>query len=183
MLKKELREEYKKKRQELSKTKRKELSNKILTTLFSSIDLKGKTVSVFLPIERFNEIITTPILREPQIKCVLPIVLPNGKLKHLLYEDESQIKISDWGIPEPTFGKEIEVKEIDLVLVPLLAIDKKGYRLGYGKGFYDRFLSDCRSDCQFVGLNYHGLVTEITDIDKFDIPLHLCVSPNKIDYF
>ena len=67
-----------------------------------------------------------------------------------------------------------------MVLVPLLCFDESGHRVGYGKGFYDRFLTKCRPDTQKVGLSYFPPVKEITDADSFDIRLDLCLTPEKV---
>ena len=72
------------------------------------------------------------------------------------------------------------VNEIDLVLVPLLAFDKNGYRVGYGKGYYDKFLSNCRPDVIKIGLSFFDAVDEIEDIDDYDLPLNFCVTPQRL---
>ena len=72
---------------------------------------------------------------------------------------------------------------IDLVFVPLLGFDEKGNRVGYGKGYYDRFLSTCRDDVVIIGLSFLEAVSEITDTDPWDVPLHYCISPNRVYEF
>jgi len=67
--------------------------------------------------------------------------------------------------------------------VPLLAVDKKGYRVGYGKGFYDKFLPSCKKECLKIGFSYFEPVDEITDKDQFDVPLELCITPHNIYVF
>jgi 5-formyltetrahydrofolate cyclo-ligase len=76
-----------------------------------------------------------------------------------------------------------EPQEIDLVIVPLLAFDEKGIRVGYGKGYYDRYLKDCREDCLKVGFSYFEAVERIEDADEFDVPLDFCITPNRIYVF
>ena len=85
-----------------------------------------------------------------------------------------------FGIAEPAGGNKISPKEIDLVLVPLLAFDQKGYRVGYGKGFYDKFLSECRMDVIKIGLSFFEAEEQIADINQFDISLNYCVTPKRI---
>ena len=77
----------------------------------------------------------------------------------------------------------IDEKEIDLVLVPLLCFDKKGFRVGYGKGFYDRFLSKCRSDVLKIGLSYFKPVEKIEDVRDFDVALDYCITPKGVWHF
>ncbi|MEJ7739763.1 MAG: 5-formyltetrahydrofolate cyclo-ligase [Chitinophagaceae bacterium] len=86
-------------------------------------------------------------------------------------------------ITEPVNGEQIPVEEIDAVFVPLLAFDKRGFRVGYGKGFYDRFLSSCREDVLKIGFSYFEPVDVIDDINDFDVPLSVCITPNKIYEF
>jgi len=63
-----------------------------------------------------------------------------------------------------------------VVIVPLLICDLNGYRLGYGKGFYDRFLSECRADVLKIGLNYFEPIAQIPGEDT-DIPLDFLITP------
>ena len=83
------------------------------------------------------------------------------------------------GIPEPVSGIAILPEILDVVFVPLLAYDEKGHRIGYGKGFYDRFLKKCRPDTIFVGLSFFGPEPQI-DFEATDVPLHYCVTPEGI---
>ncbi len=87
---------------------------------------------------------------------------------------------NDYGIEEPSGGNKVMENEIDLILVPLLAFDKYGFRVGYGKGYYDKFLFQCRKDSIKIGLSYFDPVDEIEDINSFDIPLNYCVTPRKL---
>jgi 5-formyltetrahydrofolate cyclo-ligase len=73
--------------------------------------------------------------------------------------------------------------DIDMILVPLLAFDKKGYRVGYGKGFYDKYLADCRKNCIKAGFSYFDPVDEIADKGDFDVPLDLCITPQSVYVF
>jgi 5-formyltetrahydrofolate cyclo-ligase len=74
----------------------------------------------------------------------------------------------------------VKEKEVDMILVPLLAYDLKGNRVGYGKGFYDRFLTNCRSGVQKVGLSYFEPLDFIEGTDSFDVMLNACINPEKI---
>jgi 5-formyltetrahydrofolate cyclo-ligase len=64
-------------------------------------------------------------------------------------------------------------------LVPLLAYDLKGNRVGYGKGYYDRFLAECRPDALKIGFSYFEPEEQINDTEDFDIPLNYCVTPHR----
>ena len=72
---------------------------------------------------------------------------------------------------------------INMIFVPLLSFDKNGYRVGYGKGFYDRYLSQCRGDCLKIGFSYFEPLDAIDDTNEFDVPLNLCVTPTTVYVF
>lgn len=104
----------------------------------------------------------------------------NGdQLINYFLEDGNQIKENQWNIPEPQFGEITAAEKIDLVIVPLLAFDLKGNRVGYGKGYYDRFLKQCRPDCKKVGLSFFEPVQKIIDVDDYDVKLTQCITPEK----
>jgi 5-formyltetrahydrofolate cyclo-ligase len=89
------------------------------------------------------------------------------------------LRETKWGIKEPVDGKEINAELIDLVIVPLLVFDKFGHRVGYGKGFYDRFLSKCRRDTIKIGLSLFPQVDEIDDVNRYDVKLDYGIVPGK----
>lgn len=183
MIKQEIRKKYKALRKEFAVEELEKRSLAIFELTKNTFGLEGKKISVFLPIERFAEINTWPFLNEINADFYLPVINGENELVHIKYEEAKQIEVSSWGIPEPTYGDTIAPSELDFVLVPLLAIDKKGFRVGYGKGFYDQFLSNCSSSCQFIGLSYFDPIEIIDDIHEADIPLHTCVTPKRIVQF
>lgn len=69
---------------------------------------------------------------------------------------------------------------IDIVFIPLLIFDKEYNRVGYGYGFYDKFLINCRVDVIKIGLSLLEPISRIIDINMDDIPLDIVVTPNKI---
>jgi 5-formyltetrahydrofolate cyclo-ligase len=84
-----------------------------------------------------------------------------------------------WNIPEPAEGIEIDVSLLQVVFVPLLVCDEKGHRVGYGKGYYDRFLGQCKPEIVKIGLSFFDPIPEIDDVYSGDIPLDFCVCPTK----
>jgi 5-formyltetrahydrofolate cyclo-ligase len=187
MTKKEIRSKYKALRDLLSPTELERRSEQICEMLFANFQLSEKTVSVFLPIERLKEINTYMIL-EKGISIGSRMALPkinekNLSMKHILYESQAQLEVNSLGIPEPRYGKNVNIKDVEIVLVPLLANDEKGNRVGYGKGYYDRFLKKCSATTFFIGLNLFDEFETISDLEDFDIQLHFCVTPNKVHRF
>ena len=77
----------------------------------------------------------------------------NFSMLHFLQDDEMYFEKNQYGIPEPIGGVTVDEKDIDIVFIPLLAFDELGNRVGYGKGYYDRFLSKCRKDVLKIGLS------------------------------
>src|SRR5690554_3395182 len=103
-------------------------------------------------------------------------------MNNFLLKKKTDIKDSNYGILEPVASIVIEPTMVDVVFVPLLAFDISGHRVGYGKGFYDRFLARCRMDAIFVGLSFFEAESKI-DSTSDDIPLDFCVTPEKIYCF
>ena len=88
-----------------------------------------------------------------------------------------------YNILEPLSGEPVAPESHDMIFVPLIAFDKKGYRVGYGKGYYDRYLTRCRPDCVKVGFSFFEPVEAISDIGEFDVPLSVCITPSRIYEF
>ena len=86
-------------------------------------------------------------------------------------------------IPEPINALEVPANKIEVVFVPLLAFDKKGHRVGYGKGFYDLFLSECSPDVIKIGLSFFNAEDSIEDVYENDVRLDYCVTPNEVYEF
>ena len=104
-------------------------------------------------------------------------------MENFYFEGLHQLENNAWGIPEPRQGIPTPIEKIDLVLVPLLAFDQRGHRVGYGKGYYDRFLAESNSDCRKIGLSFFEPVENINDITKDDVPLTGCVTPSAFFSF
>lgn len=182
MKKKELRLKYKQLRSEIPKNLREEKSSQIAYHLSQLPVFEFTTYHIFSSIEKTHEVNTQYILDILSAKgkrVALPRMDSNSKLlKHILLTNQTIFKTNLWGISEPQNGMEIAVSEIDVVFIPLLAYDLKGNRVGYGGGFYDIFLADCRKNTLKIGLSFfQPEKTEIEDIFETDIPLDLCITP------
>lgn len=184
MLKKELRQKYKTLRQELTEEQIEEKSLAIANRLLS-LDIWDKTYfHLFLSIERHKEIQTEFVLQILAGKDKEIVVsksdFATGEMTHFLLTENTKFIKNDYGIPEPVNGLEVPVSKIDVVFVPLLAYDKKGNRVGYGKGFYDRFLKKCRPDVIKIGLSFFEPEEQIEDISLDDVKLDFCVTPDGV---
>lgn len=190
MTKSELRKFYLEKQKAFSAEERAAKSRRIAEQFFKNIDLGGAlTLHCFIPIEKFNEIDTMPIFERlwrefPRIQTVVPRVdLETGEMRSLKFASETELVKNAWEIHEPVHQESVEPGEIDMVVVPLLCIDSQGHRVGYGKGFYDRFLSKCSPGCFKIGLSYFAPVDAIGDVHTGDVSLDLCVTPDDVSVF
>lgn len=104
-------------------------------------------------------------------------------MNHFLLTDSTKIKTNKWNIPEPVDGIEIQPNKIEVVFIPLLAFDKYGNRIGYGKGFYDKFLADCKPDTIKIGLSFFEAEDKIKEVFESDVRLDYCVTPKEIYTF
>lgn len=188
MTKEELRKRNKEMRLQLSPKMKEEFSESVVETALTHFQVSGKTISLFLPIERQHEL-NTYLLLERARDLGATVALPKTnfqslEMKHYVYDSMAQLELNEIGIPEPTKGKLIAADRFDIVFVPLLAVDSVGNRVGYGKGFYDRFLRKCSPHCQFIGLHYFDVEKEvISDVLPTDVKLHAVVIPNSVVRF
>jgi 5-formyltetrahydrofolate cyclo-ligase len=104
---------------------------------------------------------------------LLPRINQEGELEAVRYEDENSLSPGNYGIPEPQ-GE--PVQKIDAVLVPGLVFDGRGYRLGYGKGYYDRFLATLSKNVFVCGVCYEFQVVDNVFPQESDIPMHWVVT-------
>jgi 5-formyltetrahydrofolate cyclo-ligase len=157
---------------------------------FRQLDLSGvKCLHLFLPILKRREPDTLLIrnwlkTNHPEIKIVYPKTnFADHSMQSFVDDEDLVLENNGYDIPEPIGGNQVDTIEIDLILIPLLAFDKCGYRVGYGKGFYDRFMAHCRPDTQFIGLSLFEAIDRIEDLDEFDMQMHSCITPNYLYKF
>ena len=189
MLKKEARKFFRQKRRLISSGEKNKMDDLLLIE-FQKLPLSFlSTILSFYPVEENNEPDTFALtaylqFKNPGLQIAYPKTdITDYSMQAIVCDDEHVFKKNEFFIHEPTHFESVDPKQIDLVLVPLLAFDEKGYRVGYGKGFYDRFLQQCRKDCFKMGLSYFGPVDTIEDADEFDVPLDFCITPQKVYVF
>jgi 5-formyltetrahydrofolate cyclo-ligase len=188
MKKQELRKYCREKRLQLS-LHDKEIFQDLVLIRFQQMSIPFvQYIHTYLTLPELHEVDPEPLVRilefrNPGMGIVVPRIKENNHLEHILIDDETKLLENMYGIPEPVGGIPILAENIDLVFVPLLGFDEKGNRVGYGKGYYDRFLATCRNDVVIIGLSFLEAVQEIDDCDPWDIPLHFCITPNKVYEF
>jgi 5-formyltetrahydrofolate cyclo-ligase len=173
-----LRKIYLEKRKSLSEAAYHTYNRQICDQFFVNIDLNFiKVIHTYLPIVSKREpdtwLIIDRIRREyPHIRIAIPKVNnEKDELEHYFFEGLHQLETNSWGIQEPKQGIPCELVKIDLVLVPLLAYDKQGHRLGYGKGYYDKFLPLCKKDCRKIGISFFEAEEELPEVHEKDFQL------------
>ena len=191
MIKSQLRKYYLSKRKAISAEEIVIKSQQITDLFFQKFDLlKVENIHIFLPIIKHNEINTWLIIRRlqqkyPKIVILIPKIIPeNFEIENFLF-DEKKLIVNPWGILEPSGENQekIEPEKIDLVIIPLLIFDKNGNRVGYGKGFYDRFLQQCNPKTLKIGVCLEEPIEMIEDVNEFDIKMDFCITPIKIYKF
>lgn len=187
MDKKEVRKKYKELRKNLSEDTIEELSLQIANQLIRLDIWQHSFYHLFLPIESQNEVNTEYILQVLAGKDKNVVISKSDfdtrEMTHFLLTDNTTIKKNEYDIPEPIDGLEVPVSKIDVVFVPLLAFDAKGNRVGYGKGFYDKFLAECKPEILKIGLSFFESENLISDVLNTDIQIDLCVTPTKVYNF
>lgn len=189
MTKKECRKIYREKRRQLTLQQIRKLDDLMLIN-FQKIDLPFiQCAHTYLPLEKENEPDTSACMRylqfrNPGMIMVVPkIDVQTENIQQVILTENTNFIINSYGIEEPETNDVVAADETDIVLVPLICFDKKGFRVGYGKGFYDKFLSDCREDVIKVGFSYFDPVESIDDSNEFDIPLNYCITPESVYEF
>lgn len=143
--------------------------------------INAKTIHLYVSNSDKNEVDTSQIMHHSLLtdkKVVVPKVVEDNQLKHIEIESTNNFEQNRWGIPEPVDGEEVSIQELNLIIVPMVAGDRQRNRLGYGKGYYDRFLE--KSNATKIGLLYDLQIhPEELPVEKFDIPLDLLLTQSE----
>jgi 5-formyltetrahydrofolate cyclo-ligase len=189
MNKAELRHIFTDKRAELS-TRDHHVFQDLLLIRFQELSLGYfNLVHAYLPLMEKKEPDPTPLLdwlafRNPGMHITYSKINPRDfTMSHFLCDEDTRFEKNRYGIPEPTGGVHVSPEEIELAFVPLLAFDLQGNRVGYGKGYYDRFLDQCAPGMTKVGLSFFSPVDSINDIGFFDKKLDFCITPDRVYAF
>ncbi len=140
---------------------------------------------IYLSIKEKNEVDTMPIiniLNNKKKKVLIPKSdFNNTTMKSFLLNDNTVLKKNNYGITEPINNEEF-LGRIDVIFIPLVAYDLIGNRVGYGKGFYDKFLRNQNNKILRIGLSFFNPEKRIK-IDEHDENLDFCITPNRIFSF
>lgn len=182
MNKRAIRKQFLAERKELSDARYKQHCASVSDQAIDLVkDIGVHKVHLFLPIKNNKEVDTWPIyhwlINSPKHTPVISKThFKKNMLSHHPMTANDDLQESNYGIPEPLHSTAISPESLDLVFVPLLAFDTFGNRVGYGAGFYDRFLSQCLKSTLKVGLAISLPMGTTIETHEYDIPLDLCIT-------
>jgi len=180
MTKLEARKKYKSLRMQLTEDEVNKYSRSVCMQLNGLVS-NFQVLHVFFPIKRLKEIDLGDFINhcyaERKTVCTSVSDFKSTTMKTIKITENTDFQTNNWGIPEPVNGEKIENSKIQAVIIPLLYSDYKGNRIGYGKGFYDRFLAQCSESITKIGVNYFPPNEEITDALAHDIRIDQLIIP------
>lgn len=183
--KKELRIVYKQKRNALSSDEVIFLSKKIFDNFIKRFDVKANDkIHCFITIPEKKEIDTSFFFNyffENNIRVFVPKMIGDNLVSIELFPD-SLLEANNWGVIEPVGSNFSDINDFDICITPLLYCDKNGNRIGYGKGFYDKFFSVANVKNK-IGINFFDINEIVSDFDYNDISVDYLVTPFSVKEF
>ena len=181
--KSELRKLYLEKRQTFSTEEIEDYSKVIFENFLKYFDLSEvRKVHCFLPIKKFNEINTFHLIEyfwKNNIEVYVPKIIGEEMIS-VKFDRTTELDENSWGILEPKSNTDKPENNFDLVITPLVYCDRNGNRIGYGKGFYDKFFKKINLNVLKIGLNIFTPIQEISDVSANDMKLDYLVLPTEI---
>lgn len=171
------------KREKLSEQYYEEASEEIVTRLQTlPVFRKSRTIHCYVSMNSRREVNTHAFLRwmlASNKRVVVPITdFDATELRHVELHSFESLESNKWGVPEPIDGKELAPKDLDFVVVPMVGADLQCNRIGYGKGFYDRFLSKVNGPT--AGLCFEECIVEDIPTESFDVQLSTVITEERI---
>lgn len=182
--KKSLRKEYKQKRNEISSENLSQLSSRVIKRLIETSYYKNCS-SIFTYINTNSELITKELIKtawKDNKNVAVPVITQKPhEMLFIKIENFNSLEVNMYGIYEPKIKDEnILISDKNtLLIVPGLVFDKNKYRLGYGGGYYDKFISDNKT-LKNIGVCFKSQIIDIIPKDKFDMQLDVVIYENGI---
>lgn len=187
MTKASLRKAYLARRQALDESSYQQQSRQIQERFLQQFDLaQYASIHIYLSVAERREVATwgmvqTLFSRYPEVVVAAPQLTGKpGRIASRIITPQTTFQTHPWGVQEPVEGPLIDAASFDLVILPVIAFDKQGHRVGYGKGHYDRFLTQCKPTITRVGLCFEDPVPAITDLHAHDLPVDYCITPRQV---
>ena len=179
MEKKEIRKQYKMLRNKMSEMEVKEKSDRICQNIISSnLFQQAERILAYAPLG--NEVDIRPVIEEgwrQNKRIAFPKVF-GDTMKYFEISDFSKLEEGTFHVMEPKEDYPVDWEEA-LVLVPGVAFDRQGNRMGYGKGYYDRFFKG-KTDCVKVGVAYELQVANHLPTEENDLPMEYLVTEKGV---
>ena len=191
MKKQDLRKTYRELRRNLT-PKQVNVLDDLLLIQFQQLPIEiPSLIMTYAPMEKHREFNPQAVtdycyFKNPDQQLMYPLmdeVQGRQQIIPILVNDDTLFETNAFGVDEPVGGIDLDPLDIDLVIVPLLCFDERGYRVGYGKGYYDYFLKSCRPDCLKIGFSYFDPVPEIEDVAEHDVRLNFCITHDRMYAF
>ena len=180
MTREEIRSEVRKKRMALSAIQAVEMSLRICEKIIALPEyIRAKRVLCYMSMP--DEVRTKGILwaiERGGRELFLPATRPDGLMDAVRVDRDTVYRPDSYGIETPVSGDILPPEELDLVLVPGIAFDRRGNRLGFGKGYFDRFLARCR--CPAIGLAYEAQLVDAIEPAEHDVPMDKIVTEKAV---
>ena len=159
----------------------------LLTQFLSSEFMLSETFHVFLPIKRNKEVDTWMIVKRLATSNKKIIIsstdFEQNSMSHFWLEKETNIEENEYGIPEPKQATKADIEQTDCILIPLVAWDSLGSRIGYGKGYYDSLIHSIKKSVIKVGLSLSPGFDSFPFMEEHDQNLDFCVTPFEVIKF
>jgi 5-formyltetrahydrofolate cyclo-ligase len=162
------------------------IADRFFADFLPVLPTKPAGLHLFLPIAGLNEVDTWPIVHRcwaeyPWVSLAVPQVQPDRvTMRQLALPPGRPVAPGAFGVPVPVPPAPAPEAELAWVLLPLLAFDERGYRVGYGKGHYDRFLAGLAPGVPRIGLSLSEVGPPVLDADDYDIRLTACITPERV---
>lgn len=187
MTKTSLRKEYLARRLALTEDSYQQQNKLIEERLWQTFNLAHYAcIHIYLADAGRREVATWGIVHalfahHPEVIVAVPQLVGHpGLIENRAITPQTTFQTHRWGMQEPVEGRAITATDVQLVILPVVAFDQQGYRVGYGKGHYDRFLAQCRPSVIKVGLCLEEPVSAVTDLHAHDVPMDYCVTPRQV---
>lgn len=185
MTKVSIREYYRQRRRLISPTEKINSSQALAQFFIDNFDYHKKNIAVYLANDNELDVqFLVEILWKKESHVFLPVInLTTQHLQFAAYSSSTMMKENQYGISEPESHLFIPPENLDIVLMPLVAFDKTGTRLGMGKGYYDKSFAFCReaqAKPVLIGVAYSCQYCDKLPVDDWDVPLASILTEKKL---
>lgn len=174
-----LRAQIKHQRSQITHQVWKEWSRKITERVLQNEKVESaESIHCYVSMNSRNEVDTHLMIQsllEHNKMVYIPVMnQETNELQHAALSDVDALVPNEWGVPEPVNQDNVPIISPNIIIVPLLAADRNGNRLGYGKGYYDRFLASVSA--LKIGVVFDQFILNTIPVEPHDVPLDLLIT-------